>query len=382
VAKQATIRVAAVAAMLLLCSVATPGAAAQTYPYPQQGYPQGGYSQVSYPTDPYSQYSSQYYGPTDPYSQYYGQSGGGYYGGYAPQQYGGAYGQGYNPYGYGAGGYGGTYAPPPTYNGYGSAYGPYYGAQYQPSAYYGQPPASQPPPYYGAYAPPYTGQSYVDPNLLTPPLGLPYAPPPVSNPSGFPLTATLSGPGQATLTWNAIPGAVSYAIYQSVNNGALQFASTSTSTSATVPLNYGGMSFQVRALGSGGAELLSSNVATPAPGAVAGPGVPQNYLGCPGVPNQSNSSVTANIQQGSLYLGTQITVRVADSGGAPVTGRFVALQSSRGGVDNVQPANGSTPVTDGSGRAFFTARASQPGQATFTATVDGYQVGQTLVNFQ
>jgi hypothetical protein len=372
VTKQAIVRLAALAALLLAWSVAVPGATAQTYPYPQQGYPQGGYPQSYYPTDPYSQY----------YGQYYGQYGGGYYGGYAQQPYGsGYYGQGYNPYGYGYGSYGGAYGPPPAYNGYGSTYGPYYGAQYQPPAYYGQNPAYPPSGYYGGYAPPYGGQGYVDPNLIAPPLGLPYAPPPVNNAGGFNLTATLSGPNQATLTWNGVPGAVSYAIYQAINNGALQFASTSTSTSAVVPLNYGGMAFQVHALSSGGADLLVSNVATPAQGPVLGPGVPQNYQGGPGVPSQSNSSVTANIQQGSLFIGTQITVRVADSGGAPVTGRFVALTPSRGGID-VQPFNGGTPVTDGSGRAFFTARAMQPGQATFTATVDGYQVGQTLVNFQ
>ena len=52
-----------------------------------------------------------------------------------------------------------------------------------------------------------------------------------------------------------------------------------TTTSATVPLNYGGMSFQVRALGSGGAELLSSNVATPAPGPAEAVWVGQGFDG-------------------------------------------------------------------------------------------------------
>jgi hypothetical protein len=60
----------------------------------------------------------------------------------------------------------------------------------------------------------------------------------------------------------------------------------------------------------------------------------------------------------------------------------VSLVSSRQGIDNIVPANGTTPVTDGSGRVFFNVRPGQPGQATFTAYVDNNYLGQTLVNFQ
>jgi len=65
-----------------------------------------------------------------------------------------------------------------------------------------------------------------------------------------------------------------------------------------------------------------------------------------------------------------------------VSGRLVTLVSSRQGLDTIMPANGSTPVTDQSGRVFFNVRPGQAGQATFTAYVDAIQVGQTLVNFQ
>jgi hypothetical protein len=359
VASKMFMRTGALAAALLMASMAAPGAGAQSYPYPQQGYPQGYY-------------------PPDPYSQYYGQ----YYGTY-PQQYG----PGYNSYGYGGYGYGGpsAYGPPPAYTGYGSAYGPSYayGAPYQAPGAYGQPPAYPPPSYYaGGYPPPYPGQTYYDANLAAPPLGLPYAPPPTTSPNGFTLTATLTGPNAALLSWNGIPGAVSYALYQAVNNGPLQFASTTTSTSANVPLNYGSVAFQVRALSNGGAELVQSNVATPAPGPALGIGASQNYPTGPGVPSPSNSTVAANVQQGSLFFGTQITVTVLDSGRMPVTGRLVSLVSSRQGYDTITPANGSTPVSDGSGRAFFNVRGGQPGQATFTAYVDNIPIGQTLVNFQ
>jgi len=192
----------------------------------------------------------------------------------------------------------------------------------------------------------------------------------------------LTGPNGAQLTWNGIPGAVSYAIYQSINNGPLQFASTSTSTSTSVPLSYGGMSFQVRALASGGSELMQSNVATPVPGPALGAGTPQNILTGPGVPSQSQSSVTANVQQGSLFIGTQITVTVMDDGRMPVSGRLVTLVSSRPTYDTIMPANGTTPVTDGSGRVFFNVRGSQPGQSSFQAYVDNILVGSTVVNFQ
>jgi len=356
VSKQTFTWITALAAMLLAGSATAPGAVAQTYPYPQgyQGYPQGYY-------------------PPDPYGQYYG------YGSYGPPPYG----QGYGPYGYGG------YGAPPAYTGYGSAYGPYYGAPYQAPGYYGQNPAypppnsAYPPPnYYGGYPPPYQGQPYYNPSQMPPPLGLPYAPPPTTSDNGFLLTATVTGPNAATLTWNAVPGAVSYAIYQSVNGGPLQFSSTSTSPGANVPLGMGTYAFQVHALGSGGSDLLLSNVATPTQGSPLGPAAPQGYQTGPGVPSPSNSSVTANVQQGSLFIGTQITVTVLDSGRMPVSGHLVSLVSSRG-IDNVMPANGTTPVTDGSGRAYFNVRPGQPGQANFTAYVDGnIQIGQTVVNFQ
>jgi len=355
VAKQAVMRAGAIAAVLLIVILTAPSAAAQSYPYPPQGYAQGYY-------------------PPDPYSQYYGQ----YYGAYAPP------GQGYGYGGYGAPG---AYGPPPAYTGYASAYGPYYGAPYQGSpyqapGYYGAPPAYPPAGYYGGYPPP-PGQAYYDPNLMAPPLGLPYAPPPTTSSNGFTLTATLTGPNAATLTWNAIPGAVSYAIYQGINGAPLQFASTSTSTSANVSLGMGTYAFQVHALASGGADLMVSNVATPVPGPIPGLGAPQNYPTGPGVPSPQNSSVTANIQQGSLFFGTQITVTVLDAARAPVSGRYVTLVSSRQGMDQITPANGTSPVTDGSGRVFFNVRPGQPGQANFTAYVDGnIQIGQTVVNFQ
>lgn len=373
-AKQLVLGVAALVALLVAWVLTAPGAAAQTYPYPQgyQGYAQGAY-------------------PPDPYAQYYGQYN---YGGYAPQPYGSGalYGQSYN-YGYGA--YPGPsgYAAPPAYTGYGSAYPSYYGAPYQAPGYYGQNPPYQPPGYYGqnqaypppnyygGYQPPYQGA--YDPNVLVPPpLGLPYAPPPTGSPNGFTLTATLTGPNAAMLSWNGIPGAVAYAIYQATNNGPLQFTSTSTSTSASVPLNFGSMAFQVRALASGGSELLQSNVATPVPGPLPGLASSFSATSGPGVPYAANSSVTANVQQGSLFIGTQITVTVLDSARAPVSGRLVTLVSSRQGIDTVMPANGTSPVTDQGGRVFFNVRPGQAGQATFTAYVDGIQIGQTLVNFQ
>jgi hypothetical protein len=385
VAKQLGLGVAAVIALSVMWTLAVPGAAAQTYQYPQgyQGYGQGAY-------------------PPDPNAQYYGQYN---YGGYAPPAYGSGalYGQSYN-YGYGAYPGAGSYGAPPVYTGYGSAYPSYYGAPgqapgyygqtppYQASGYYGQNPAYPPPGYYGqnpayppptGYQPPYPGQGYYDPNVFVPPpLGLPYAPPPTASPNGFTLTATLTGPNAATLTWNSIPGAVSYAIYQASNNGPLQFTSTSTSTSANVPLTFGSMAFQVHALASGGSELLQSNVATPMAGPVPGLASSFNAVGGPGVPNAANSSVIANLQQGASFTGAPIIVTVLDIAHAPVVGHLVTLVASRQALDTVMPANGTTPVTDQSGRAIFNVRPGQPGQATFTAYVDGIQVGQTLVNFQ
>jgi hypothetical protein len=373
VAKQLVLSVAALLAMSLTTFLTVPPTAAQTYPYPQgyQGYTPGAY-------------------PPDPNAQYYGQYN---YGGYAPPAYGNGalYGQSYN-YGYGA--YPGQsgYAPPPAYTGYASAYPSYYGAppqapgyygqnqSYPAPGYYGQPQAYPPPNYYGGYQPPYPGA--FDANLMVPPpLGLPYAPPPTVSPNGFTLTATLTGPNAAVLSWNGIPGAVSYAIYQATNNGPLQFTSTSTGTKANVPLNFGSMAFQVHALTSGGAELLQSNVATPVPGPVPGLASSVTTAGGPGVPYAANSSVIANLQQGASFTGAPIIVTVLDSAHAPVSGRLVNLVASRQG-DTVAPANGTTPVTDQSGRAAFIVRPSQPGQGTFTAYVDGIQVGQTLVNFQ
>lgn len=316
------------------------------------------------------------------------------------------YGPSYSPYGYGYGPYGGqgAYNAPYAYQGYGTAVNPYYGAPPQPPGYYGANPA-YPPPYYGA-APAYPpqgyygggpalpapsgyyggipptspGQGYYDPNQVAPPLGLPYGTTTASGTPGFTLTATLTGPNQATLNWSALPGAVSYAVYQATNGGPLQFASTSTATQTIVPLSQGSYAFAVHALASGGSDFAVSNVASPAPGlapGAMGAGIPSG----PGVPSQSYSSVASSLQSGSLFFGTQITVTVRDAGGVPIPGKFVSLMSTRGG-DGITPANGSTPVTDGGGRAVFAVRAGQPGQATFTAYVDNVQVGQTLVNFQ
>jgi hypothetical protein len=379
VGKQAGLRGAALVALLAGWIGLAPGTAAQTQPYP---YPQQGYY------------------PTDPYSQYYGQYG---YGGYGVQQYGnsGVYGPSYSPYGYGYGPYGGqsAYNAPYAYQGYGTALNPYYGAPAQPPGYYGTSPAYQPP-YYGATAPyqppgyygsgsqlpaPYGYYGAVPPNPADPSqaaaLGLTYGTQAASGTPGFVLTATLAGPNFATLSWTGLSGAVSYAIYQSNNGAPLQFASTSTATQANVPLGQGSYAFAIHAIASGGSDFAVSNVASPVPGALPSATAQGALPPGPGVPSPNFSSVTSSLQSGSLFFGTQITVTLRDAAGVPVVGKFVSLLSTRAG-DNITPANGSTPVTDGGGRALFMVRPVQPGQATFTAYVDSQQVGQTLVNFQ
>jgi hypothetical protein len=196
----------------------------------------------------------------------------------------------------------------------------------------------------------------------------------------FPLTATITTPGAATLSWNVVPGAVSYTIYQGINGAPLQFASTTTQTTATVPLGPGAYTFQVHALASGGSEVGVSNVATPAPGPPPG-FQPAGLPGGPGAASPANSSVLANPQVASMVYGTQITVIVLDSNRSPVVGHTVYLTSSRGS-DAITPAFGTTPVTDNNGRVVFQVRPASPGQAVFTANVDGVPLSSAPVTFQ
>ncbi len=302
-----------------LCAVAVglvghvPSAMAQYYPDPYAGYGYGA---------PYGYYGAPYYG----YSPYYSY---GYYG--APY------------YGY------------PGYN----AYYPY-GYPY-PTPYYGGYP-------YAAYAP------YGAP----PPLGaivVPYGtvPPGYAGAGAFQLTATMAGPNVATLSWNPVPGAVSYTIYQGVNGGPLTFVQQTTSTTVTVPVTPpNSYVFQVHALGSSGFEIGVSNLSPPLFAGISAP-----FAGF-GAVSATTSTVSSPTTTTSWIYPTQVTVVVRNAAGQPLPGVPVVMMASRPG-DMVTP---SSVPTDGNGMAVFTLKGGAPGTATFTPVAGGVPLTPVTITFQ
>ena len=191
----------------------------------------------------------------------------------------------------------------------------------------------------------------------------------------FPLTASNTGTGSATLTWQPIPGATMYNVLQGINGAfptaPVQSGLTGTTATVTVPpgANY---AFQIQAMGPNGIEVGRSIQTT-----VSGTGT----FGLPGVgtgiadPTRSTASPGPPAPFG---IGVTVTVYARDINGAPVAGRTVTLQPQRMG-DSVNPPTG---ITDPSGAAIFTVRGTSAGFATFIPAVDGRQMPPVSVTFQ
>ena len=92
--------------------------------------------------------------------------------------------------------------------------------------------------------------------------------------------------------------------------------------------------------------------------------------------SSSQSTVTASpttvAADGSSV--SVIIVTTKNSSGSPLTGKSVALASSRGSTDTVVTVNGTTDVD---GKAYFQAHSTTAGSATFTATANSIVVSQT-----
>jgi hypothetical protein len=427
-------RGALIGAMLTVWLGVAPGAGAQSYPDPYWGQYPGQYPPATptygYP-DPYAgQYTGQYPGqyPTPTYGYPGGYLGGptGYYSGYGYPGYGpaastyatpyyGYPGSGGGQYTYGtpyfdyasyygnpSAGYAGGYGAPSTY-GYSSGYPqPSYGSTYNPYQYQY--------PGYSGYSP-YTSQSYA--GYVPPPAPLgslvsPYSQyPGYSQYSGystgqypayttgqypaygtgtgaFQLTATQSGANMAILSWNVVPGAGTYQIYQGLNGQPMTPVTTANTTSTSVPMGAGGSYvFQVAAIGPNGFEMGRSNYSQPL---VAGTGYPGAYpppypgaYGAVGSVSPSSSTVVAAQSFVSGTYGTQITVTVRDMTGRGLAGQVVTVTPTRF-TDSATPVSGNG-MTDGGGTAFFTVRGT-PGQATFTTVAGGVALAPVTITFQ
>ncbi len=83
----------------------------------------------------------------------------------------------------------------------------------------------------------------------------------------------------------------------------------------------------------------------------------------------SPTSVAANGSSVSVII-----VTTKNSSGSPLSGKSVALASSRGSTDTIVTVNG---TTDADGKAYFQARSTTAGSATFTATANSIVISQT-----
>ena len=378
---QARVREMVLVATLVGWLAVAPGALGQYYPptyNPADPYSQY-YSGQFYPPSPnptasYSQFQQsyvpgQYYNYGQPYnyaqpppgspgtSAVYG------YGGYPSNGPGSAYvGYGYNTPAYQ--GYGSPFAPP----GYGYAYAPY--SQYPGAGYY--------PGYLGGY-----------PSYLSPPAAFTGA---ASGGGTFTVTATLAAPGSATITWNPVPMAISYAVYQGVNGTPPTLVTTTPSTTINLPLIGGSSVFQVHALGVNGVEVGVSNYSQPVQASAWGAqfpgGYPYNnypypggapYSGLPSQPSPATSTALVTPNPAPITTTAQLVVNVLDLNRAPVQGRNVVVTSSRGPSDVITPS--SSPVTDVNGRVYFNVRGGSPGPASLIVTVDNIPLQPVVINF-
>jgi len=217
----------------------------------------------------------------------------------------------------------------------------------------------------------------------------PYGVPPGAYPPGvippggiggtFTVTATQSSPGVISLSWPAVPGAVSYNVWQGINGAPLVLWGPSSGTTATVTLTQPSASyvFQVHAIGAGGAEIGVSNI-TPA---ITGTGVgvipPPVGVGAVGIPSPINSRFTAppTASIAASPAGIPVTAQIRDANNNPVPNVTVIV--------NVPPGLTITPpqvISDPGGNAIFTVRPTVPGVVTINGTANGVTIQPATIN--
>ncbi len=218
------------------------------------------------------------------------------------------------------------------------------------------------------------------------PYGIPPGgyPPGVVPPGGiggsFQVTATQSSPGVVTLSWPALPGAVSYNVWQGVNGAPLTLWGPSSGTTATVTLSQPNATyaFQVHAIGAGGAEIGVSNITPPITG--TGVGVippPVGGVGV-GIPSPINSRFTAppSASIAASPAGLSVSAQIRDANNNPVPGVAVIV--------SVPPGLTVTPpqvTSDPGGNAVFMVRAPAPGTFTINGTANGVTIQPATINF-
>ena len=85
----------------------------------------------------------------------------------------------------------------------------------------------------------------------------------------------------------------------------------------------------------------------------------------------SPSTVAADGSSVSVIIAT-----IKNSSGSPLSGKSVALASSRGSTDTIATVSA---TTDADGKAYFQAHSTTAGSATFTATANSIVVSQTAI---
>lgn len=191
---------------------------------------------------------------------------------------------------------------------------------------------------------------------------------------GFPVTATLTDPTSATITWPALPGAVAYTILQGINGAPLQPWGPAAGTTAVVPLSQPGAVyvFQVRALGPNGIVL---GVSTTTPPLTAGGGLGTIGGALPsGVPSGTVSQFVVPAGPVSVTTapgGVTVTAQVRDAQGTPLANVLVAATAAPTGAA-ITPVQ---PLTDASGTATFLVAAP----AGLTVTLSGTAAGIVLL---